>query len=118
MRISNWRSDVCSSDLLVKPRLQLRRKADLLVQQDHQADEVEGRVQGRDQRQRDHRQGQGRLHGLVSVHGDQGLTVPKIVFIEQHGKEHVVDATVGKRIMQNALEIGRASCRERVWKYV
>src|SRR3546814_944060 len=45
-----------------------------------------------------------RLHGLVSVHGDQGLTVPKIVFIEHNGKEHVVDATVGKSIMQTALD--------------
>ncbi|NGY03957.1 2Fe-2S iron-sulfur cluster-binding protein [Solimonas terrae] len=30
--------------------------------------------------------------------------MPKIVFIEHNGKEHVVDATVGKSIMQTALD--------------
>ena len=30
--------------------------------------------------------------------------MPKIVFIEHNGREHVVDATVGKSIMQTALD--------------
>jgi 2Fe-2S ferredoxin len=30
--------------------------------------------------------------------------MPKILYIEHNGKEHVVDADVGKSVMQNALE--------------
>lgn len=30
--------------------------------------------------------------------------MPKIVYIEHSGKEHVVDAEVGKSVMQNAVE--------------
>ncbi len=30
--------------------------------------------------------------------------MPKILFIEHSGKEHVVDAEVGKSVMQNAVE--------------
>jgi len=30
--------------------------------------------------------------------------MPKILFIEHSGKEHVVDAEVGKSVMQNAIE--------------
>lgn len=30
--------------------------------------------------------------------------MPKILYIEHNGKEHIVDADVGKSVMQNALE--------------
>src|SRR3546814_11791023 len=95
MRISDWSSDVCSSDLLAttQPPLAISRRyiragqtiVGLIVYPDPQSENDRGHAQ------------------LYAVHADL-IGAPRLVTDSE------------QRIRW--LEIGRASCRERVWQYV
>src|SRR3546814_13593061 len=97
MRISDWSSDVCSSDLKL-PLWRIpasRMKGDL----DRQ-DEING----------DHlvpmtRQGLAVLRALWPLTGEGELLFPS----NRHSH---------RPMSENAIEIGRASCRDRVCQYV
>src|SRR3546814_13683139 len=97
MRISDWSSDVCSSDLAV-----MRRLADLI------AAPPKGRLSPR-----------GRLHlGLAERLKDRGedAGAAEAGLHDLGFRPVVVDESVGQR--HRAEQIGRASCRERVCQYV
>src|SRR3546814_1440160 len=87
MRISDWSSDVCSSDLLV------RLGDDVVV-----GDDVAGRV--------DDEAGAQRLRAARRRVG--ALAVEEIA-------EELLERRAGREL-RNLGEIGRASCRERGWK--
>src|SRR3546814_13814045 len=93
MRISDWISDVCSSDLLLVERV------------------------ARGQHQ--HRRGLARL--LAQALADLDAVQPRQHQVEHDhvvgvfGREAIAVETVGGVI---DLEIRRASCRDRVWPYV
>src|SRR3546814_19934855 len=91
MRISDWRSDVCSSDLLVL-RAHLRAGAHHPAGKRH--DDV-----GQPADRRHRRLGRGE-RGLVRPGEDQEIAAA-------HGFDE-----------SDRVQIGRASCRERVCKYV
>src|SRR3546814_18540996 len=97
MRISDWSSDVCSSDL---PR-------------ESRAASPDARWLARNSRKR--------LHQAVEEGAPVGAAEPGVgkALGMRHEAEHglglVVDAG---DIAQRAVEIGRASCRERVCQYV
>src|SRR3546814_3170435 len=102
MRISDWSSDVCSSDLdyaqriaLEKARVGWRRSAQNLPVLGADTDVVlDGRILGKP---RDR---------------DDALTM----LASLSDREHEVYSAVA--IVHDACEIGRASCRERVCQYV
>src|SRR3546814_7813076 len=98
MRISDWSSDVCSSDL-VGVEVQQRRHGRGRYRPSPPAPISGGRSGG--------------------VDGDRGvlgqdllaLAVPEHDLVEEEELRHPEHA-------EAAEEIGRASCRERVWQYV
>src|SRR3546814_2585331 len=99
MRISDWSSDVCSSDLTAQTLL--AQLAAVIVHRRSRADNVlleEGELQ--------------------SVHVDEQRFVGDVVFAMRGIFAHV------ERIVETVIpqlgnaEIGRASCRERVCRYV
>src|SRR3546814_6052108 len=89
MRISDWSSDVCSSDLRAAPRRSPRRaSADLLL---------EARIERAELRQ---------AHlGRVGAAADPALLELAL------GDEALI-------VVEQRIEIGSASCRERVGQYV
>src|SRR3546814_12919446 len=95
MRISDWSSDVCSSDLALDARETVEARGDLVVGNAHV------------QRHRD--RSERVLHIVASRHRqvDARNRAAIAIAVAHHDAEAV---TVG--------EIGRASCRERVCPYV
>src|SRR3546814_17324978 len=106
MRISDWSSDVCSSDLHVKDviqRLALGQRAAQRV----------GRVDAGDfQRTRV----QVCAGEWFHVRGYRGLQLQVAAFV--HDQRHRGDFEQGVVFGVEAAEIGRAACRERVCQYV
>src|SRR3546814_17174027 len=92
MRISDWSSDVCSSDLHEGADLGVEPR---VVQVEVLADDAVEHAQEPDHQQRQR--------------GDAVAAVDAAEF-RQHGAVHAA-------AQQHGLEIGRASCRERVCKY-
>src|SRR3546814_5814643 len=120
MRISDWSSDVCSSDLEVVRTLHVVRALDLVV------DVLDARARGREQRNLvvdlvDAQQGRiadavadacvadGGPEALVA-HGVGGAQA-NVAEAGAAGVAAAVPATAGPR------QIGRASCRESVCQY-
>src|SRR3546814_11580191 len=117
MRISHWSSDVCSSDLNVdrrQPRVDLRYRIEVAI----------GELGFR-----------GKIVGPVAVElGDERLDRTRIgiplrverniaarsaqVREDRLGLVGLVVAEAGALIVGDVPEIGRASCRERVFQYV
>src|SRR3546814_7643676 len=93
MRISDWSSDVCSSDLLFRQKAQ-RQLITL--------DALRGLDFDRDQQHRPRKPRQHR--GLRNAHIEQGLVL---------ACEPAAPRQIGRQD-----EIGSASCRERVCQYV
>src|SRR3546814_12224055 len=102
MRISDWSTDVCSSDLrrFVLDRRVERVERQLLVgiewRQIVEIDAVADDV------------------GIVEIDADK-LGEREIAFAVAGRADFALDRIAGA---QAIFEIGRASCRERVWKYV
>src|SRR3546814_1890802 len=116
MRISDWSSDVCSSDLLHRATARLRDRDDLsamLVTANgryfsagidlHSPLAPDPAVTSPSRFRRWYRQGVGSLHQL----GDEWEAVEKPVVVAFQGP-----------CLGGALEIGRASCRGRGCRYV
>src|SRR3546814_12571033 len=117
MRISDWSSDVCSSDLPVPPRA--GRSLVFHLPQELAVDVAEQAVAVFDAVPALRLIGDGKLgaarQGADRLRFRQGLG-PNIGIAEQD-KERVIFAGCGP-IDTGFGEIGRASCRERVCRYV
>src|SRR3546814_8476417 len=97
MRISDWSSDVCSSDLLALPVEQpLERRG------------------GKEQRHRDFTPEQGREH--VNRLDTREHARDEVAGIERRAIAAARHLVVGGAV--DIVELGRATCRERVFKYV
>src|SRR3546814_5788955 len=92
MRISDWSSDVCSSDL---DRHQDGQRDHFLDRVVEQADDLGGDK------------------GCTQIDHQPGKTPARRV---DHGLVEIVLADAGE--LEDVLQIGRASCRERVCQYV
>src|SRR3546814_14693784 len=131
MRISDWSADVCSSDLRAvgvgQQRVVERRAGDLLDvlapalvvldAVDRQADDLDValvplRLQGGYAPEL----GGADRRVVLGVREEDGPAVA-LPLVEVDGALGAVSGEVGSFVSQ-ANEIGRASCRERVWKYV
>src|SRR3546814_4007383 len=88
MRISDWSSDVCSSDLTSAPSAQ-----------------APGQVFAPERP----------LHGRLIIRDAQATDMVHIQRIYAH---HVLHGTATFEVTPPSLQIGRASCRERVCQYV
>src|SRR3546814_14149786 len=91
MRISDWSSDVCSSDLRIASGIALGDRDDGAIGRPWPA---------RHRRDPDHRIGGQRRERIAAPDVD------------------IMGTAVGRLDDQIMPEIGRASCRERVWPYV
>src|SRR3546814_4503518 len=98
MRISDWSSDVCSSDLITAADIATR--------------------QGNRHRARSRREWK-RNDALPAVRADPRLTALATAWLPIHGV-HIIWQSPGTRqgSARSPPEIGRASCRERVCQYV
>src|SRR3546814_4777483 len=97
MRISDWSSDVCSSDLLCLLVLDLHFLKLLQVTQLEVKDPFSLRIRQRKD-------------------ADQFCLG---IVLEANDADHLVDVEVGdQQAFEDVQEIGRASCRERVCQYV
>src|SRR3546814_5295225 len=112
MRISDWSSDVCSSDLYHNSLIYGDGVSDVAVL------------------------GPGMIHGLglrragpgPKWHGVKGWVSPKARGMDPHearlsdpaerAEEGKGNKSLAFKNCRNVLQIGRASCRERVWQYV
>src|SRR3546814_4125496 len=109
MRISDWSSDVCSSDLR---ELALRRLDGRVGLAGRHVEPLGIELEVMDQR----------LHGALHF----GATRRRDLAVRrQHGSiRHLLDAlpddpeALPHLLDPHQVEIGRASCRERVWQYV
>src|SRR3546814_3850237 len=99
MRISDWSSDVCSSDLAHE--VEQTQAAGLIT--DPQDPLVPAQQRGRDS---SHACPRGRIPPAL-LSGNSPLEKP-----QTKGRSLTV------RVVARSAEIGRASCRERVWQYV
>src|SRR3546814_11552079 len=123
MRISDWSSDVCSSDLRVRLEINLRHAkaaALLLALVNHVDEQMEQRQYilplqispafGLFHQQRQLLDGE---RGRVGVNGGDrsGVAAVDVAKIEE-------SRAIAQFLQQDAIEIGRASCRERVCQYV
>src|SRR3546814_12360008 len=101
MRISDWSSDVCSSDLPDSEDLSMRM--DKLTSRFQQAlADAQSLAVGRD-------------HNLIEP------THLLLALLDQSGggtRPLLTQAGVNVPVLRDPLEIGRASCRERVCQYV
>src|SRR3546814_3466658 len=100
MRISDWSSDVCSSDLIWRGSLQAVPKAQW------EAAECLGLT---------------RIQRMVRVIAPQATRIalpPTVGFMVQVIKNTSIASLVVGYGELTYNEIGRASCRERVWQYV
>src|SRR3546814_2156396 len=108
MRISDWSSDVCSSDLLARADLQfpaLAAAADV----DFGARLGEGEVAGPEAQRQVLDSEEGPAEG-----GQRTLQVPHVAFLVDHQPLDLME----HRRVRGIVKIGRASCRERVCQYV
>src|SRR3546814_16976670 len=110
MRISDWSSDVCSSDLL----------ADLLrIEAYGETGDImpaaDFLVRHREVAHRPHRQ-------LVVDFGQSVVIIPQGDAFQENAKRHPLAlgdaARLGGKVVIRPLEIGRATCRESVWQSV
>src|SRR3546814_4008360 len=121
MRISDWSSDVCSSDLFNAPFSNTRSVAELVlgeailllrripekndrVHQGHWDKSAEGAFEAR-----------GKTLGIIG-YGNIGSQVGTLA--EAAGLRIIFHDVEAKLPLGNAREIGRASCRESVCQYV
>src|SRR3546814_15858776 len=110
MRISDWSSDVCSSDLMAEPGralvqiVRLGKAADDPVQPLAPVDRGIGGEGGR---------GRGGVGRLAVVDVEDAVQLP-------HPLHPVRERGIALQALFDGrfVEIGRASCRERVWQYV
>src|SRR3546814_18714592 len=107
MRISDWSSDVCSSDL----------RADLTLIVENACSRTRARSVKISVGQHDH----GRLaaqfqRDLLQISG-RGLH-DQLAHFGGTGEGDLVDHRMRSHSRTSGFEIGRASCRERVWRYV
>src|SRR3546814_13982352 len=112
MRISDWSSDVCSSDLLILGlRLDLRKLGHAVDQPPDVGAEQSLDFLGRRQRI---------LERVVEQRGDDRLAVEAEIGQNARDLDRMAEIGVARRAFLAAvfLEIGRASCRERVCQYV
>src|SRR3546814_12814228 len=104
MRISDWSSDVCSSDLRELQRLALVREQLGAIEAERRARRAEAARQAAGE-QPSGFQLLARVHGL-------GLGTADLLDSEAFTRQFADRQAVGR------FEIGRASCRERVCQYV
>src|SRR3546814_12883752 len=107
MRISDWSSDVCSSDLLYARVFRGGSQPDALLHGVGEQAQILQRGAGRRIFADEFEPGERFIDRLVAADGGQQL-VP----------EQVADEAVAVAGQLLPVEIGRASCRERVCKYV
>src|SRR3546814_2309314 len=114
MRISDWSSDVCSSDLLVGHELVLQRRA-------ARGDLLELRRIAKAARRPAEQGEMQRMTGIV----DRNRALADLFLRERHrsavAQRGAFDLVDGERDLGRATapgQIGRASCRERVRQYV
>src|SRR3546814_16711811 len=97
MRISDWSSDVCSSDLLAAQVA------------NHRQDGVAGTIQvGRLGAAHDQVHTVAARRAVIGIGADVGLREAVLDLAERPGED---------TLDQPRTEIGRASCRERVWQF-
>src|SRR3546814_3690825 len=105
MRISDWSSDVCSSDLRDRDDRDQRRAPGLQEDQNHQDDQQ-------------HRLEQRLVDGVDRLGDELGRVVDDVVV--EAGREVLLQPLHGgdDLVGGGQRKIGRASCRERVCQYV
>src|SRR3546814_17705556 len=110
MRISDWSSDVCSSDLAHRPPARSRRPPPASIR-------ASSEPPHRDPQH--HRRGREiePVIGLVAVPDALEHPVPLRVVMPLLGADHHRVIVRGGGAEAQPDEIGRASCRERVWQY-
>src|SRR3546814_7570335 len=109
MRISDWSSDVCSSDLSVNPNIILPMKTHSLLGKDHGYPTISVKATvGVIYIVRDPRD------VVISAADHYGLTVDQAIEMMADKKARG-RGTAGTTVHE---QIGRASCRERVCQYV
>src|SRR3546814_17987713 len=115
MRISDWSSDVCSSDLIKR-----NRNADIglvLVGQRGSRQAATLLVDAFSVRQRtadQHRAMHTRASHLVDAHRDRAIVEQQDIT----GRDILRHFGVGATNDAGVAKIGSAACRERVWQYV
>src|SRR3546814_17017991 len=111
MRISDWSSDVCSSDLVVAVRLVELEHRELGVVAGGEAlvpehpPDLEHPLEAADREA---------LQVELGRDPQEEVEVERVVV----GGERAGQRATGDRVQRRRLEIGRASCRERVCQYV
>src|SRR3546814_11216488 len=104
MRISDWSSDVCSSDLRGHVEEDIKEEVGGEAER-QQAGELVARPEGDGEA----------IAQQQEVKAQQGEAADQPEFLGQHGKDEV-GLFLGQEV--ELAQIGRASCRERVCQYV
>src|SRR3546814_13237644 len=109
MRISDWSSDVCSSDLKAGDRVGFAAKGVAAAVPVNLADEIAAAKIGVGQRQRD---------AFGAIGGGHAGGCAALRACRQTCRPVARDRGVVAVALEFEAEIGRASCRERVCQYV